>query len=167
MFCSLHSMSSKRLKNIKASYVENGLAPRRHGNTRRMPAKSLSFSDNQRVVTFIVNYAETHAILLPGHIPGYKRDDIQLLPASTTKRAVWMSYTASLESQPHRSVTYSTFCRLWKLFLPQVVITQPRSDLCWVCQKNTTAIMRAVNRPEEEKSEVSTNFMAEKKFTCK
>ena len=113
-FCFLHSMSAKRLKNIKRSYVEHGLTPRRHGNSSRMPATSLSFSDNQRVVTFITNYAETHAILLPGRIPGYKQDDIQLLPASTTKRAVWVLYTASLQSRPSadRSVAYSTFCRL-------------------------------------------------------
>ena len=168
-FCFLHSMSAKRLKNVKRSYVEHGLTPRRDGNSSRMPATSLSFSDNQRVVSFIINYAETHAILLPGRIPGYKQDDIQLLPASTTKRAVWVLYTASLQSRPSadRSVAYSTFCRLWQLFLPRVVITKPRSDLCWVCQKNTTAIMRAVNQPEEEKSEVSTSFTKQRQCKCK
>ena len=136
-FCFLHSMSAKRLKNVKWSYDEHGLTPRRHGNSSRMPVTSLSFSDNQRVVTFIMNYAETHAILLPGRIPGYKQDDIQLLPASTTKRALWMLYTVSLQSRlsADRSVAYSTFCRLWQLFLPRVVITKPRSDLCWVCQR--------------------------------
>ena len=29
---------------------------------------------------------------------------------------------------------------------------KPMSDLGWVCQQNSTAIMRAANRPEEEKS---------------
>ena len=28
------------------------------------------------------------------------------------------------------------------------------SDLCWVCQKNNMAIMRAANTPEVEKSQV-------------
>ena len=31
---------------------------------------------------------------------------------------------------------------------------KPMSDLCWVCQQNSAAIMRAANTPEEEKSEV-------------
>ena len=30
------------------------------------------------------------------------------------------------------------------------------SDLCWICQSNCTAIMRAVNQPEEQKSAVRT-----------
>ena len=29
------------------------------------------------------------------------------------------------------------------------------TDLCWVCQQNSTAIMRAANTPTEEKSEVN------------
>ena len=33
------------------------------------------------------------------------------------------------------------------------------SDLCWVCEKNSTAIMRASNRPESEKSEVITEYL--------
>ena len=50
--------------------LHHGLTPRRHGNSCRMPATSLSFSDNEHMVTFITNYAETHAILLPGRVPG-------------------------------------------------------------------------------------------------
>jgi len=36
--------------------------------------------DVQYVVHFILHYTEANAILLPGRIPGYKRDDVQLLP---------------------------------------------------------------------------------------
>ena len=38
------------------------------------------------------------------------------------------------------------------------MVTKPMSDLCWVCQANTTAIMRSANLPEELKSAVSTYF---------
>jgi len=38
------------------------------------------------VVKFLQNFAETNAILLPGRIPGYKRDDVQLLPSSMMKK---------------------------------------------------------------------------------
>ena len=31
---------------------------------------------------------------------------------------------------------------------------KPMSDLCWVCQQNSVAIMRAANSPEALKSEV-------------
>lgn len=33
---------------------------------------------------------------------------------------------------------------------------KPMSDLCWVCQQNSAAIMRAANTPEAVKSEVSS-----------
>ena len=32
------------------------------------------------------NYTETHAILLPGEILGYKREDLNLLPSELTKK---------------------------------------------------------------------------------
>ena len=84
-FLFLHTISDKRLRNLQESWRENGLAPRRHGNARRLPAHTISFTDTQRVVEFLHTYAEANAILLPGRIPGYKRTDVQLLPSSTTK----------------------------------------------------------------------------------
>ena len=46
------------------------------------PNTLLTFDVIKNLVTFITNYAEEHAILLPGRIPGYKK----LLPSSTTKK---------------------------------------------------------------------------------
>ena len=37
-------------------------------------------------MVFLANHAKEHAILLPGRIPGHKRDDMQLLPSSTTRK---------------------------------------------------------------------------------
>ena len=33
-----------------------------------------------------------------------------------------------------------------------IVVMKPRSDLCWQCQQNRTAIVRTANRSEAEKS---------------
>ena len=95
-------------------------------------------------------------MLLPGRVPGYKDSGVKLLPSSTTKRAIWELYLqAAAETSTMRAVAYSTFTQLWRQLLPNVVVMKPMSDLCWVCQQNSTAIMRAANRPEEEKSSVS------------
>ena len=75
-----------KLENIKKHYLEHGMDIRVHKNTRRLPPKTLSFADITSLVKFIENYAEQHAILLPGRIPGYKKDDIKLLPCSTSKK---------------------------------------------------------------------------------
>ena len=137
----------------KSSLLENGLSPRLHGNTKRLPHNTTSFADTQQVANFIKT---AHAILLPGRIPGYKRSDLQLLPSSTTKRNVWRLYCDSLEtlSTTHHRVSYSTFCAMWQKLVPHIMVTKPMTDLCWVCQKNSVAIMRAANQPDELKSEV-------------
>ncbi len=109
MFLFLHTISEKRIRNLQQSLGENGLAPRQHGNLRRMPSNTVSFVDTQRVVEFLRSYSEANAILLPGRIPGYKRSDVQLLPSSTTKRQVWQQYCTSLVSGTHHQVAYSTF----------------------------------------------------------
>ena len=69
-----------RFKALKASYIAGGLIPRQHGNARRLPHNPLTFETLTNVVSFLQNYAEHNAILLPGHILGYKLDDIQLFP---------------------------------------------------------------------------------------
>ena len=157
-FCFLHNIGISKLNAIKSSWLTNGLRPRTH--VHRPPHNVTSLSDVQHVVRFIHHYAEDNAILLPGRIPGYKRDDMQLLPSSVTKREVWELYhQATIEQDDTKAVSYSLFCRLWKKLTPHVVVTKPMSDLCWTCQKNSTLIMRAHNRPVEEKTEVKQHVL--------
>ena len=82
----LHGLGTHRVKHVRKSYLENGLAPRTHGNSNRVPHNALSYTDLCNLVKFIQNYAEQHAILLPGRIPTYKRDDCKLLPSSDSKK---------------------------------------------------------------------------------
>ena len=95
-------------------------------------------------------------MLLPGRVPGYKDSDVKLLPSSTTKHAIWELYLQAASTSVMRAVAYSTFTQLWRQLLPNIVVMKPMSDLCWICQQNSTAIMRSANCPEEEKSTVST-----------
>ncbi|KAI0229406.1 hypothetical protein LSAT2_020151, partial [Lamellibrachia satsuma] len=44
-----------------------------------------------------------------------------------------------------RVVQLSPFHSLWRQLIPHVVIGKPMSDLCWVCQRNNTHILKAVN----------------------
>ena len=46
----------------------------------------------ERVVKFIKNTAEEQALLLPGHVPGFKRIDVKLLPSNLTKHGLWKRY---------------------------------------------------------------------------
>ena len=133
--CSNVSLSSffggiKRLKNLMKSLKENGQTPRVHDNTKRKSKHALSYSSTEFVVRFLFSYAEQHALLLPGRIPGYSRTDIQLLPSSVSKRAVWRVYHASAEEvDAVHVVAYTTFCLLWRTPVPSILM-KPRSDLC-------------------------------------
>ncbi len=69
-----------------------GLDSRVHGNSKRLPANTLTFKDKENVKKFLCDYAQANAILLPGRIPGYKRDDLQLLPSCTTKKVSKICY---------------------------------------------------------------------------
>ena len=100
VFLFLHAMSHKRFEAIKKNWRENGLCPR--VRSKVVPHNTTKLSDIQNVVGFIT---EENAIL-----PGYKHDDLQLLPSSTTKRQEWETYHQSSLAAP--DVCYSLFCNL-------------------------------------------------------
>ena len=93
-FAFLHGIGVNHyLQAIRKHYMENGLAIRVHQNTKRLPVNTLSYDDIKCIIQFLQNYAEQHAILLPGRIPGYKRDDVKLLPLSNSKMVSCDMYT--------------------------------------------------------------------------
>ena len=153
-FLFLHGLGKRKFELIKAHYLSSGLMSRVHGNTGRTPSHALRMEDVNNIITFVSQYTEANAILLPGRIPGYKRSDIQILPSSTTKRAIWLLYEETAVRLSQRGVAYSTFCHVWKQFLQHVVVAKPMTDLCATCQRNSSAIIRSVNLNDEEKSEV-------------
>lgn len=153
-FLFLHDIGDYRLRAIRAHYIAHGLVPRTHGHTGRTAPNALVLEDVKGIITFVMQYVESNGVLLPGRVPGYKRDDIKLLPSNCTKRAVWMLYQENTSSLSLRSVAYTTFCKVWRHFLADVVVCKPMTDLCAICQKNSAAILRSCNTSEEEKSEV-------------
>jgi len=74
----LHAIGKCQIKAIKKHYRENGMEPRVHKNTKRLPKCAASHEDIMRLVKFMENHTEANAILLPGRISGYKRDDLKL-----------------------------------------------------------------------------------------
>ena len=154
-FLFLHTVSRKRYEAVRRSYHHNGITQRTHGNYNRLPHNGFTTEDLKQIVSFIKNYAEAHAILLPGRIPGYKSSDVQLLPTHTTKKEVWMEYVKACDTQCFRLAGYQSFCDIWRKYVPHIIITKPRSDLCLTCQENSYAITAAANKSEKEKERVN------------
>lgn len=95
-----------------------------------------------------------HTLLLPGRVPGYSRSDIKLLPSSVSKRGIWRVYHLTAEEKERiHAVAYTTFCHLWRTLLPSIIIMKPMTDLCWTSHQNSTAILRAANCSEADKSD--------------
>ena len=69
-------------------------------------------------------------------------------------QGIWGVYKGCCEQVNSRVLGYTTFCSYWRQLLPQIVITKPRTDLCWQCQTNSTLIVKAINKSTEEKSKV-------------
>ncbi|KAK2562754.1 hypothetical protein P5673_014472 [Acropora cervicornis] len=104
------------------------------------------------VSKFISNYAEEHALVLPGRVPGFKRTDVRLLPSQMSKASVWRVYSTAMEAQSKWPVGYSKSVDLWNQLIPHIVIMRPMSDLWFTCQHNNSQIVRSANLPESLKS---------------
>lgn len=153
MFLCMYGISYSRFRRLKDHYQNHGISQRIHGNTKRLPPNTLPQAVAEDAKTFLNNYVEDNAVLLPGRIPGYKSDDIKLLSSSETKMSVWREFQRACEQSEKQSVSYTKFIDLWEQFHPNVVVAKPMTDLCFTCQQNTSKLIRSANLPDWEKSE--------------
>ena len=82
---------------------------------------------------------------------------MQLLPSSTSKRIVYTEYVRANATTTFRLASETTFYSMWRRYLPHIVITKPMTDLCWQCQKNSSAIVKSMSTPLANQSEVRSN----------
>ena len=96
----MHSVESKRFKNIVGHFTQNGLSLRMHGNTKHLPANTIPFLVTEDVVQFITNVATIHALPLPGRIPGKFSDEkVLLLTSDLSKRYVYRQNCIALPAE--------------------------------------------------------------------
>lgn len=169
-FLFIHSIGKKRFRNLLKRYQLNGVSPRVHENVKRRPWNAASFSDKERAVTFIKNFAEAHALPLPGQMPKFYDYSIMLLPSDVSKASVhWEHMKATKKREktiqkPVRSFGYREFCRLWSEVVPYIRVMPPADDVCPTCQDNASLIFKSANLSEDEKSQRLQ--IAEKHLQC-
>lgn len=158
-FLFLHGIGRKRLRLLRKRVSEFGIQSVKHGNTGRVPAiKVQSFDDVKRVVTFLQNYAENNALILPGRMSSCRDSSLKLLPSWETKSHLYALYTKSCLPDI-KGVSFSSFVRIWKTSLPSIVIQLPRTDLCATCQQNTVKLSELANMDEELKAKRIKNSL--------
>lgn len=153
-FLFINGIGRSRLKSLIKHYKLHGATVRVHGNKSRLPSSTVSMESVQYVVNYLVNYSTSHALVLPGRVPGFNRTDIKLLPSSYTKTMVWNSYKEAALADSQRAVSYTKFVELWNQLTPFIRVCKPMTDLCFTCQKNNNKVLRSANLPESEKSDV-------------
>lgn len=134
MFLLTHDISLKKLRNITKHMTDNGITPRVHGNTGKMPKHAVTYEDTFLVVNFIKNYATTHGLPQPAAPRGSDNYPPIFLPASDTRINIHQQYTASCMDIGVRSVGRTTFCAIWKSCIPHVQFASPRTDVCSKCE---------------------------------
>ncbi|KAL8624189.1 hypothetical protein ACOMHN_046275 [Nucella lapillus] len=154
-FLFLLGISRNLLTRLSKHYQTEGLAqPSKKSGGRRSNTRSLKYQDTEAVKKFICHYAENHAVSLPGRVPGFKREDIRLLPSAIPKSGIYRQYADHANQAGLRVVGASTFRQLWLELCPYIVVAKPMTDLCWRCQRNNGRIFRGTFITDEEKNEL-------------
>ena len=159
-FLMLHGIGKKRFRNLLKHYKLNGVCLRMHGNRKRKPWNAASLSDKERAVKFITNYAEVHALPLPGRMSHFNDFNIMLLPSDTNKASVYREYVSCTKdvqkssSEYIRCFGYREFCRLWSEVVPYIRTMPPAEDICHVCQQNASQLLLSANHTEDEKRKI-------------
>ncbi|KAL8574754.1 hypothetical protein ACOMHN_035871 [Nucella lapillus] len=149
------NISRNLLTRLSKHYQTEGLAqPSKKSGGRRSNTRSLKYQDTEAVKKFICHYAEDHAVSLLGRVPGFKREDIRLLPSAIPKSGIYRQYADHANQAGLRVVGASTFRQLWLELCPYIVVAKPMTDLCWRCQRNNGRIFRGTFITDEEKNEL-------------
>ena len=163
-FCFLHNIERKKMLAISKSLDVDGLGPRVHGRVGKAPAHSLTFSDRERVKTFLCQYARDNALPLPGRLPNYRDSKVLLLPSDSCKEDIFKSYAGMADEMHYRTISLRSFLRIWQELCPHIVITEPCTDLCQTCQNFANKISNSGNLTEEEKSTILSEYDAHVKL---
>ena len=79
----------------------------------------------------------------------YKALQYCILFTNHSLQIIWRHYNESSTVAGKKATGYPIFLDHWLRLLPNIIVTKPHSDLCWTCQQNSVAIMKAVNRSEQ------------------
>ena len=71
-------------------------------------------------------------------------------------RGLTFSYIQACGTLTFRMALYPTFNAVWRRYVPHIMITTPKTDLCWTCQQNSFAITASSNKTDSEKARVKT-----------
>ena len=133
-------MSKNLITAVSKHYQREGLCPRTYSKR----GKALTITATRLVTEFIDKYSQQHALQLPGRVPGFRRELLQLLPSSDTIMSIYEKYKLSCDAASVAPVSKTSFRCIWKDARPYIAISKPMTDLCDMCQTNGAKVARWV-----------------------
>lgn len=155
-FCFLHCIGEKVLRNLQRHLKENGVTPRHHGNSGRLPSNAFSYETARHIVDFITNYATVHGLPQPAAQSGRAGAAPIYLPASEGYNIVHQKYIEACSADRLQPAKYHAFRCMWLQCVPHIKFMTPRTDVCHYCENFRAQLMRVV--VESEKIQLSQDF---------
>ena len=86
------------------------------------------------ILRYLVDLASVQGLTSPSPPRSTTKQPDIFLPSSLTRIDIWKRYKELLpSSSPNKSVSKSTFRKLWKEYLPHIKIRGLRTDICGAC----------------------------------
>ena len=113
------------------------------------PANTTSLERVTRILQIVKNLAASISLPLPGRLPNFRDERVQLLPTDMSKIELFRKYRKACEDEGTQPVGRSTFLDLWNKQLPYITVMKPATNLSWVCQQSLSSILKSANLCEE------------------
>lgn len=117
-----------------------------HGSAGGLPHNAISAERAEQVTAFIRNSAAVHGLPQPAAPRGRAEVAPIYLPTAHNKKTVYQEYEKVIGSED--AVSYKTFCKLWNVHAPDVIVMKPRTDVCVHCDRHREQIKFARNEEE-------------------
>ena len=143
VFLYANSCTRHVLQKVQAHLEAGCVVTPTHGLSGKKPWNVHSDEENLSATLFIQNYADVHGLPQPAAPRGHNKPPPIYLPCHTTKKMVHGLFMSS-----GGTMSYVSFTRVWKTTCADIVIMQPREDVCGTCAQYQSQIARAITEDE-------------------
>lgn len=134
----IYCVGKSIMQTLRQHFQETGGITLRH-KKKKNNWRNVTFQQCKMFKSFMKNFIEQYALVLPGRMSKFSRYVTEVLPSHLTKAKIYEVYKSSLPAG-EKSLSHRYFSSLWKDFFPSVTICKPMSDLCWTCQRNNAIL---------------------------
>ena len=82
--------------------------------------------------------------------------EIYLIHINNIKFYTYRKYGGTTRTVAKQGMQLTLHYNVWPTehLLPHIMVTKPRSDLCWMCHQNSIAIMKVANKLDDDKVKI-------------